>query len=39
MASHFSQRVFSFLKAPAVSQVAANLSEGMTSAVTEAEKL
>jgi hypothetical protein len=39
MASHLLEPVFSFLKAPAVSQVAANLSEGMTLAVTEAEKL
>ena len=39
MASHFWHRVLSALKSPAVSQVAAYLSEGLTSAVTEAEKL
>jgi hypothetical protein len=39
MAFHFSRREFFVLKAPAVSQVAANLSEGFTSAVMEAEKL
>jgi hypothetical protein len=39
MAVHFAHGVLPVPKAIAVSQVAANVSEGMTSAVTEADKL